>query len=194
MQCKRWLVGSLVVAFATGGMSAVQAQPDPNNTVKGANPANQAPGGFDWRTATPEQRQQQIQKFMELRLREGLISAGFADKAMQDRIVEFARALDKERQPLREKSDKVREALRNNASEEQTGTLIKELRTAVADVKKRRDVALKGLDAQIGYSKKPRLEAFLMMADMLGDEASFAGGLGGLNMLIGGVGGRGLGR
>ena len=58
-------------------------------------------------------------------------------------------------------------------------TVLADFRAAVAAEKTRREAALKQLDEDISYSKNPRLDALLTMGGLIGDEASYVGGMGG---------------
>ena len=171
---KQQIIGvALVLACSLGAVETGNAQPGGNNRP-------------DFRNMTPEQRQQAMEQFQERRLREQLTQAGFTEAAIQDPIVVFSKSLDSARTPLRDKTTKLREAVANKTGDADVTTLITDLRTSTEAAKKQRDDLLKELDAKVGYSQKPRLEAFLITEGLLGDEVSFAGDGG-----RGGFGGRG---
>ena len=56
-------VACLTLSMALG-ISTTQAQPDPNNAPKAANPAP-APAPGNWAAMTPEQRQQAMSQMMQ---------------------------------------------------------------------------------------------------------------------------------
>lgn len=229
MKQRTYLVGPLMLALWGGALDAAQAQPDPNQVPKGANPPQaqpQAPifinpggvlggwikpgggpmpmrgpfmtmplplagGPFMTMPMMPPQMQAQM---LEQSVRQQLQASGFTDKALQDAVIDFMQAQEKARGPLRDKAREVGAAIRNNATTDtQMATLTNAFRIAIEDEKTRSEAALKTLDAKIGYAKKPRLEALLMMLGLIGDETSYltspasamsAGGLGmpGLNL------------
>lgn len=201
MTHRRLLVAPLLLAlggFAPGStLSVAQAQPDPGVAPKAANPPAAQPGQLPVvggplmgpllrgpLGAIPGQPMIQglrmagdPAQMMEQSLRMQLTQGGFTDKALQDAVVEFARARDKARQPLRDKWNKINEAMRGNAvTDKQLAILLDEFKAAVEDEKTRNEDALKALDGKIGYSKKPRLEALLMTLDLIGDQAGMFGG------------------
>jgi hypothetical protein len=152
----------------------------------------------DFSTMTPEQRQQWMeQRQQQMRqaraesVRRMLTDAGFTQAGLQDAVVNFVQEQDEATRPLQEQARKVNQALRNGGmTEAQLATLLSDFRSDVAQEKARRAKALKELDAEIGYSKQPRLDALLTMNGLIGDEAAFAGGMGGRGG-PGGPGGRG---
>lgn len=194
----KWGVSSLALATALSLAGSAQAQPNPNDAAKGANPPNWQQGGNgrgNWQNMTPAQRQQAMQQMQEQAIRRSLTNAGFADAATQDPIVAFMAAQDKARQTLRDSFTKLAEALQGNAATDtQLSASLNDLRQAVAAEKTRYDAAEKDLDTKVGYSKKPHLEALLTVLGMIGDEASYAmGGMGGRMGRGMGMGGMGMG-
>lgn len=179
MKKQQWLAGPLVLACSLGLAGVTVAQPGGNN---GGNRP-------DFQNMTPEQRQQFFAQAQERRLREQLTQAGFTEAAIQDPIVAFSKALETVRTPLRDKSNKLRDAVANKTADAEVATMIKDLRTSTETAKKQRDDALKDLDAKVGYSQKPRLEAFLIAGGYISDEVSFANGVGGGRGGFGGQGG-----
>jgi len=158
-----WLAALASVAGRAG------AQPDPNNQPKAKNPDTPQPQVFQrqLRLVQPGQMGQQ-------QLRNELAQAGYTDTALQDALVAYADEQGKAREKLREKARKVNDALHGNAvTDNDMRTLLEEFRAAVDDEKSRREAAFKALDAKIGYSKKPKLEALLTMLGLIGDEASY---------------------
>ncbi len=193
MKNQKWIAGPLALACSLGMAGLAGAQP-PATPGAGTNPPNQTAGGnlrATWQNMTPEQRQAAIVQFTERRLRNDLTQAGFADAATQDPIVAFSKTMEALRRPLREKATKLREAVANKTADAVVTPLISDLRKATEDAKQPREEALKVLDGKINYSTKPRLQAFLMVGGLLGDEMAFAGGAGGFG--AGGFSGGGFG-
>jgi hypothetical protein len=146
-----------------------------------ANPVTQLPPGIalqDWQKMTPEQRREAVLKAVEQTLRGGLDWMNVRDKPTQDAIVAFALEQEKALEPVRAKHRKVAQGLLNNAvTEQQIGTLMEELLVAEAEAREKRDAAVMTLDKQIGFSKKPRLSAFLSLAGLTGEQTGFIGGV-----------------
>ncbi|MBV9865850.1 MAG: hypothetical protein JO316_10890 [Abitibacteriaceae bacterium] len=198
-QFHKFSVGTLALAASLSLAGAVQAQPNPADANKGANPPNWPQGNNqnnqrgNFQNMTPEQRQQMIQQFQEQRTRRVLTAAGFTDAATQDPIVAFANAQEKARQPLLDRFQKLAQALRANAATDaELSASLNDLRQAVADEKTRNEKALKDLDAKVSYTKKPHLEALLTVLGIIGDESSFI--TGGMGRGMGGLGMGGMGR
>jgi hypothetical protein len=169
------LVGGLLFCGAV-----VRAQPNLGGG-QGANPPAQLPPGInlqDWQKMTPEQRREAVLRAVEQTLRGGLDWMNVRDKPTQDAIVTFALEQEKALEPVREKHRKVAQALLNNAvTEQQVGALMEELLVAEAEAREKRDAAVMALDKQIGFSKKPRLAAFLSLAGLTGEQTGFIGGV-----------------
>ena len=169
----------LAVVFLTGVLGvASQAQPNLGGG-QAANPRTQLPPGInlqDWQKMTPEQRREAVLRVVEQTLRGGLDWMNVRDKPTQDAIVTFAVEQEKALEPVRVKHRKVAQALLNNAlPEEQVGVFMEELLLAEAEAREKRDAAVMALDKQIGFSKKPRLAAFLSLTGLTGEKTGFIG-------------------
>lgn len=106
-------------------------------------------------------------------LRAALTRAGAVDAVTQDAVANYAKSEMVARQEAAEATDRVRQALRNSAvTDAQIGVLLNEMRTAAAQERTRRERTAAALDAQIGYTKKPRIEAVLMLTGLIGDQAA----------------------
>jgi hypothetical protein len=212
-QTNKWLFGTAALALiSTTGMA--MAQPDPNNAPKGDNPQNwERGGGQNWRNMTPEQRAAAQQQARRRMLAFFMNASEITDPATQEAIQVFAEAHEKAQTTLREKYGKLAEALAAKAmnkpavTDAEIETLLAEFRAEVQDEKARRETAIAALEAQTGFSKKPRVELFLTMGGYIGDEATVAlgingiaqlaqagnrgGGQGGFGNIFGGQGGQG---
>jgi hypothetical protein len=166
------IMGLPVVALALISSGLAYAQPAPNAVPMGANPA----AGPDWGKMTPEQRREAIQKFVEQTIRGTMTGLGYADKTMQDDVIAFAAEQEKMLEPVREKHRKVAQTLINNARDADVATLMADLRASIEETNQKRLEAVAALDAKIGFSQKPRLEALLSMIGLTGSETSFIGG------------------
>lgn len=190
MKNHKWkglLVSGLAIGLVGGalraqpGMGAGAPPPPPD----GAPPFDGGPNAArpDMRNMTPEQRREAMQKMRAEGLRRTMNEAGFTQTATQDAVIAFMAAQDEAAQPLRDQMRKLGEAMRDTTvTDAQMAPLLADFRMAVEAERARRAKALKDLDAKIGYSKKPRLDAMLTLAGIIGDEASLVGG-----------GGRGMG-
>lgn len=171
---------ALVVAFAMSGTAMVQAQPNVNNPPKGANPplALPFPGAGDWQKMTAEQRREAMKKMVEQTLRGSLAMLGFNDKALQDAVVDFAEQQEKGLEPLREAHRKVAQAMMNKAiTDAEITELMANLKATETKVREKRKNALADLDAEIEFTKKPRLAAYMSLMGFTGDETGFMGGV-----------------
>lgn len=212
-QQKQW-AGLAALTLGLAGMAA--AQPDVNNGGKANNPANLqmggpggrgGPGGFGggqggfgggqggfggWGNMTTEQRDLMARQQREFGWKMTLTAAGFTDQALQNDIAAFGEAQEKGRESLRTVTRKLTDAMRNGeAKDAALGVLLNDWRAAVEDEKARRTAAEKTLDAKIGYSKKPKLEATLRLIGLIGDEAALSGISANTSTTMSGPGGQG---
>ena len=162
----------------TDGLANEAGQWPGRPTHPGSSQQDQGGNRPDFGNMSPEKMQQMRQQFMERRVRDELTRAGYGQKTIQDPVVKFVQSQMAERTRLREKSGKLRQAVAGKASDAQIAKLLAELRAAAQAAKAHRDLAQKQLNAKIGYSKKPRLEAVLTLAGVIGD-GQLMGGPGG---------------
>ncbi|MBV9470157.1 MAG: hypothetical protein JOZ57_13055 [Abitibacteriaceae bacterium] len=187
-----------VVAVCTIGLAATgYAQPDPHEAGKKANPANQdaaamlkAQEAENLRLArmTPAERAATIHQMMQTMLRASLVRAGFADKTLQDTILRFVVTQEKARKPVRVAAHKVEMTLEPhdqpvNAAFVQT--YLNDYLAAVEDAKVEREMVTQTLDQKIGFSKRPKLQAWLIVNGVIGDAAWFTGDITILGMMAG---------
>lgn len=105
----------------------------------------------------------------EERMRAAMTNLGFSDPALQSALMTYIAQEEEARRPLREQSRKVYQALRSNVPDAQVLILMSDWRSALEADKARHLQAQAALDAQIGYSKSPRLEAMLLLMGVVGD-------------------------
>ena len=191
MKRKQWVLGPLAVGCTLGlaglALSQTRLGAQPGGQPGGGRPDFGRPDGGrpdggrpDFRNMTPQQREQMFRQFTERRLRDELTRTGFSQKTIQDPVVHFALAQATDRRVVGEKAGKLREALANKASDAQISAALSGLRAAQKSAKQRRDKGLKDLNAKIAYSKKPRLDAVLTLAGIVGDGPLMGGrGFGG---------------
>jgi len=173
---KRYLPLTCLTLLMSCGAKTTRAQPDPNNVPKAANPAPAPPG--NWGAMKPEQRQQAMLKMMQDAVRMFMTHGGFPEKETQDAVVDFTTQQEKERQQVRDQGAKMVQALLNkDLKDDEVANQLADLRAAVDVMKGNREAVLAALDAKVQYSKKPRLEAFLTMVGLLGDESSYLSGM-----------------
>ena len=181
----RWLTGGLIFSALAAGILAsaipASAQPDANNPPVGQNPPNWAnPANM-----TPAQRQemqqrmrQQMQQALDQAVRAALQQSGFTDAGLVDTVLEQSHANAEASIALSEKNTKLMDAVRNKAADADIEGLMADLRAGVKTELERRGKAAQDLDAKIGYSKQPRLEALLTYLGIIGQESAVAGDLG----------------
>jgi hypothetical protein len=113
----------------------------------------------------------------EERQRQLMTNAGITDQATQDAIVAFVAAQEVARRPLLEMARNLSLTLNNpNATAEQTTTGLAAFREASVADQTRYETALKELDTQIRYSTNPKVETFLTLIGVLGNEVAPLGG------------------
>jgi uncharacterized membrane protein YgcG len=184
MKLTKRFTTTALIGITCSMAAATQAQPGQNNGGLGDNVPNQAQGNNRrGGNLTPQQRREMRTE----QIRTMLTNAGFNDTTLQNDVVAFATEQDTARQSLQQHFRRINQALRSNAvTDAQLTTILAEFRAAAEAEKTRRASAVKALDAKIEFSKKPRLDAMLMMMGLTGDEVSLLGN--------GGMGGRGGGR
>ena len=192
------LAAPTAIALTLALSGTVQAQPDAAPGMGGNPPNQQGGGGRGGRgggNMTPEQRAQMMQQMKERRalgLRQMMTQANITDGGTQTFVIDYVDAQTDAEQSLQDKARAVQDALRNpNSTDEQIATALADFRAAVAAEKARREAALKQLDEDVSYSKNPRMDALLTMGGLIGDEASYVGGMGGRGGGPGGFGGMG---
>lgn len=126
----------------------------------------------NWPELSPEERRQANATAREHGLRSLLAEAGITEKPVLDAIVAFVNEKDKAREPLRETAAQLLETVNGAATgDAQVPGLLTQLRKAVTAEKERYKTAVEALDTNIGYTRKPRLEAALTVLGVIGDEA-----------------------
>ncbi len=108
-----------------------------------------------------------------------LNSALITDRATQDAIIAFVDAQDKRRAALTQKALALNGALADESVRpSHLSALLDDLHQATKDEQAQNKDGLAELDTKIQYSTTPRLEAFLTLIGVLGDDANLAGGFG----------------
>lgn len=135
----------------------------------------------------------QMQQMREEALKTQMTAIGIADAA-QTSIIAYMAAREAGTMPLRVQARALQTGLTNNISAEVATRQLAALREAVKAEKERRANAEKELDAAIGFSTNPQLEAYLTLSGLIGDEGAILaapGGAGRGGAGRGGPGGRG---
>jgi hypothetical protein len=177
-------------AQATQGFSAMQ--PGRGERGDGRDGRGDRP---DFHNMTPQQRDQMMRQFADRMVRDNLSRHGVTDKATQDAVVNFATAQMSQRRAIGDKTRELREAIDGKQSDAQIAAKLNSLRVAINAAKQNRAKSLKALNAKIGYSKKPRLDAILLLSGVTDDSGLVMGGRGFGRRGPGGPGGpRGEGR
>jgi len=154
------------------------AQPDANGAPVAQNPPNinmgGGRGGRMGQNLTPAQTAQlddMEAKIADLTQREEFVRAGITDTTVQDTLIAFLKDQETRRQALRDKWQTLLQGVRGGAlADTQLEAQLNDFRAAMDDEKTKRSDALVKLDAAIGYSKNPKLDAELMIAGITGDE------------------------
>ena len=143
-------------------------------------------GGFN-RNMTPEQMEQFMAQRREQQIKRQMDQAGFTDADAQAAVIAYANDQAKLAADLQTKMTAIRTGLQQNATDAQFATMLGDLRKAIADAKAKHTAATAELDTKVNYTKSPRMEAFLTVNGIIGDEAAF------VTSLSGNGGGRGMG-
>ena len=117
---------------------------------------------------TPEERRQAT----EDRLRSLMKNLGIGGAATQDAILDYLAADESARAALREAEKSLMTALRRDVPPERMRDLLGDYRAAIETDKSERASAQRKLDARVGYSLDPKLEAVLWLMGVLGEGAS----------------------
>lgn len=120
------------------------------------------------RTATPEERRQQT----EDKLRALMVNLGINAAATQDSILDYLAEDETARASLREAEKSLLNGLRRDVPPERMRDLLGDYRAAIDSDKTNRVAAQRRLDARVGYSLDPKLEAMLWLMGVLGEGAS----------------------
>lgn len=156
--------------------------------------ANMTPGQrAEWEKRQQQRRQQWLQQLpadqraaIEQRMKEqqakdtaerAQLGEVGADQATQDALLRFQRRQQFARMGLLRQAQATANAIRDkNITDDQLAKQLADFRNAVADDNVRYENELQELDKQIGYSKKPKLEAYLTLSEVVGDESYAVGG------------------
>lgn len=143
---------------------------DPNDGDDGPEPgqttaiAAKAPR----KTLTAAQRREQV----EDRLRALMVNLGLTAAATQDAIIAYLAEDEMSRSSVREAEKRMLQGVRRDVPPERMRDLIGDYKTALESDKTRRAIAQSKLDARLGYSLSPKLEAMLWLLGVLGEGAS----------------------
>ena len=117
---------------------------------------------------TPEQRRQQT----EDKLRALMMNLGIKAAASQDAIIDYLAQDETSRAALRDAEKRLLGGLRRDVPPERMRDLLDEYRGAVEKEQTDRETSQRTLDARIGYSIDPKVEAVLWLMGVLGEGAS----------------------
>lgn len=155
------LAMSSAVAFAQPAPPPPGNNPPPpgNNPPPNAQPPQRP-------QMTPEERRKQT----EDKLREMMTNNGITDSSMQDAVLAYLSNELEARQPLRQMGIKLQRALGDQSiTDDQIKAMIADYKNAQDLENQRRTKAQSDLDANIHYSKNPRLQGLLMLMGVLGN-------------------------
>ena len=120
------------------------------------------------RVLTADERRQQT----ENRLRALMANLGIAGAPTQDAIIDYLAQDEMARATLREAEKRLLAGLRRDVPPERMRDLLSDYRSAIGTDQISREVAQRRLDARVGYSLDPKLEATLWLLGVLGAGAS----------------------
>lgn len=150
-------------------VSPVPVPVGPDETARTAPaPAATAGAGAAAKTLSPDEKRQQT----EDKLRALMKNLGIAGANTQDAILEYLTADEMARATLREAEKSLMNGLRRDVPPERMRDLLSDYRASVETDKTNRETEQKRLDARVGYSLDPKLEATLWLMGVLGDGAS----------------------
>ena len=138
-------------------------------STNGANAAaNVANLAVQRRVVTPDERRRQTEE----KLRALMANLGIAGAPTQDSIIEYLAQDEMARATLREAEKRLLAGLRRDVPPERMRDLLVDYRAAIEADATNREAAQRRLDARVGYSLDPKLEATLWLLGVLGAGAS----------------------
>jgi hypothetical protein len=152
--------------------------PDPQGTATDANApqqiAGQPPAMAGAMPGPGPQNQMGLGKrdqrnMLEGRLRGLMVSLGVQDPGIQDALVSYLEQDEKSKSEVRDASRRIFVALKRGVTPDRMRDLIASYKSALDNDRERRKQAQASLDAKIGYSNNPNLEALLWVTGVLGD-------------------------
>ena len=144
---------------------------DAPNAATNAAPVAASPGALasaQSKAPTLEERRQQTEE----RLRALMVNLGISAAPTQDAIIDYLAQDELERANLREAEQRLLAGLRRDVPPERMRDLLQDYRGAIETDKTNRVAAQRRLDALVGYSLDPKLEATLWLMGVLGEGAS----------------------
>jgi hypothetical protein len=129
--------------------------------VGAGNPANEADGRRDDRIRE--------RAGLENRLRTIMTNMGLQETATQDALIGYLADDEKGKNDIRDAARRLMVGLKRELPPDRMKDLISAYKNSLENDKIRRRAAQASLDAKIGYSTNPRLEAILWVVGVLGD-------------------------
>jgi hypothetical protein len=129
---------------------------------------------------TPAEQKAALHEIMEKQMIATLNQAGFNDATLQKSIIDFVAAQEESRNQVRRAAAKVYQAVQKQGkglADGEMSTLLSNYLNSVEDAKEQREKVTLVLDTEIGFSKKPALEAMLTLLGLIGDASSFSSDL-----------------
>lgn len=145
---------------------AQPAQPDdaPTETAQTAPAAPRAARG----PLNPPPRRQQVEE----RLRSLMNNLGITTSETQDAIIDYLAEDEASHATMRVAEKRLMQGVRRDVPPERMRDLIADYKAAIEADKERRVTAQNKLDARVGYSFSPKLEAMLWLMGVLGEGTS----------------------
>ena len=145
-----------------------EAAPENGAAIAPTAPAATTAATAGRKPLSPAERRAQTEE----KLRALMVNLGISAAATQDAIIEYLATDELERANLREAEKRLMTGLRRDVPPERMRDLLADYRAAIDSEKANRSVAQRKLDARVGYSLDPKLEAILWLMGVLGDNAS----------------------
>jgi hypothetical protein len=129
---------------------------------------------------TPAEQKAALHEMMEKQMLVVLNQAGFKDEKIQKSILAFVASQEVAREKVRQEAVKVYLAVQKQGkglADGEMSILLSNYLNSVEDAKEQREQATQALDGEIGFSKKPSLEAMLTLLGMIGDASAYSSDL-----------------
>jgi len=190
MKRQTWWMTTLAIAVGTSTVSMTGAQAAPGEPAKDApgevpKPEITLPKAPAAETGRVESLRRELEprrpefdtarrQRQESVLRTLMNRQGIEEKATQDAIIAHLAEQEQAYQTLLETGSKMMPAVmsRDGMTEAQIRTLMNDYQVAVEEYRENRKKAEAALEAQIAYSKNPRLQALLLLSGAIGDGPS----------------------
>ena len=168
---RRLFVGAGLILSVMAPTARAQQEPPAGDAPVNNAPETNAPAATNVaqrKPLTPEERRQQTEE----KLRALMRNLGVSAAPTQDAILGYLAQDEASRAAMREAEKKLLTGLRRDVPPERLRDLLADYRAAIDADRDQRAIAQRNLDARVGYSLDPKLEAVLWLMGVLGEGAS----------------------